>query len=38
MEIRNWLFTPNGERLSAALLAVAATVMVLAAINAGFSL
>lgn len=38
MDIRNWLFNLNGERLSAALLAVAATVMVLAAINAGFSL
>ncbi|MCC7329789.1 MAG: hypothetical protein IT484_06490 [Gammaproteobacteria bacterium] len=37
MDTRNWLFTLTGERLSAALLAVAATVMVLAAINAGFT-
>ncbi|CAG0939770.1 hypothetical protein GPROT2_00723 [Gammaproteobacteria bacterium] len=37
MDTRNGHFHFSGERLSALLLAVAATVMVFAAINAGFT-
>lgn len=37
METRNGQFNHSGERLSALLLAIAATVLVFAAINAGFA-
>jgi hypothetical protein len=37
MDTRNGHFNFSGERISALLLAIAATVMVFAAINAGFA-
>jgi hypothetical protein len=37
MNIRNGQFNHPGERISALLLAVAATILVFAAINAGFT-